>query len=48
MPAVSSKTKQTSRLRMHYLEAGPEDGVPVVLIHGCWRKLYFDFLASVR
>ena len=34
MPAVSSKTKSTSRLRMHYLESGPDDGVPVALIHG--------------
>ena len=25
---------QTARLRMHLVESGPEDGVPVVLIHG--------------
>ena len=31
---MTSHTLQTSRLRTHYVESGPEDGVPVVLIHG--------------
>lgn len=31
---MTSNTIQTSRLRTHYLESGPADGVPVVLIHG--------------
>jgi pimeloyl-ACP methyl ester carboxylesterase len=31
---MRSNTIQTSRLRTHYLESGPADGVPVVLIHG--------------
>src|SRR6059058_6394697 len=31
---MSSHTVQTSRLRMRYTESGPEDGVPVVMIHG--------------
>jgi pimeloyl-ACP methyl ester carboxylesterase len=31
---VSSRTIDTDRLRVHYLDSGPEDGIPVVLIHG--------------
>jgi pimeloyl-ACP methyl ester carboxylesterase len=31
---MTSNTIQTSRLRTHYLESGPADGVPVVLLHG--------------
>nr|WP_212669294.1 alpha/beta hydrolase [Rhodococcus sp. 06-621-2] len=33
-PGVRSVTTQTSRLRLHHLEAGPVDGVPLVLVHG--------------
>jgi pimeloyl-ACP methyl ester carboxylesterase len=31
---VRSATVRTERLRTHYLESGPEDGTPVVLLHG--------------
>ncbi len=31
---VQSRSVETPRLRMHFLESGPEDGTPVVLIHG--------------
>ena len=35
LPAgVSSHTVQTKRLRMKYIESGPVDGVPVVMVHG--------------
>jgi pimeloyl-ACP methyl ester carboxylesterase len=34
LPGVRSRTVTTDRLRMHCLESGPEQGVPVVLIHG--------------
>ncbi|MGH2502026.1 MAG: alpha/beta fold hydrolase, partial [Ktedonobacterales bacterium] len=34
LPGVRSQTVATSRLRVKYLESGPEDGIPVVLIHG--------------
>jgi pimeloyl-ACP methyl ester carboxylesterase len=34
LPGVRSETVATDRLRVHYIESGPADGVPVVLIHG--------------
>jgi len=34
LPGVSAHTITTSRLRMNYLESGPADGIPVVLVHG--------------
>ena len=34
LPGVRSQSVATDRLRMHYLESGPADGEPVVLIHG--------------
>ena len=36
MKGIRSQTAETERLRMHYLESGPPDGVPVVMVHvGC-------------
>jgi pimeloyl-ACP methyl ester carboxylesterase len=34
LPGVRSETVATDRLRMHHIESGPADGVPVVLVHG--------------
>ncbi|WP_273842722.1 alpha/beta hydrolase [Rubrobacter calidifluminis] len=34
LEGVRSKTVQTSRLRTHLLESGPEEGIPVLMIHG--------------
>jgi pimeloyl-ACP methyl ester carboxylesterase len=34
MAGVRGQTVQTSRLRMRYIESGPQDGVPIVMIHG--------------
>ena len=33
-PGVRSEVVSTDRLRMRYLDSGPEDGIPVVMIHG--------------
>jgi len=34
LPGVRSATVDTDRIRMHYIESGPADGVPVVMVHG--------------
>jgi pimeloyl-ACP methyl ester carboxylesterase len=34
LTGVVSHTADTDRLRVHYLEAGSEGGIPVVLVHG--------------
>lgn len=34
LPGVQSHTQKTDRLTIHYLSYGPEDGVPVIMIHG--------------
>jgi pimeloyl-ACP methyl ester carboxylesterase len=34
LPGVRAHTVATDRLRMRYIESGPADGIPVVLIHG--------------
>lgn len=46
LPGVSSHTIATDRLRLHYLESGPADGIPVVLIHGnlSTARFYEDML----
>lgn len=31
---ITTRTVDTARLRMHVFEAGPEDGTPIVFIHG--------------
>jgi len=34
LPGITAHTTQTERLRVHWLEAGPPQGVPVILVHG--------------
>jgi pimeloyl-ACP methyl ester carboxylesterase len=34
LPGISSQMIQTSRIKMHVLTSGPENGIPVLFIHG--------------
>src|SRR5215203_3377447 len=34
LPAIESQVVPTKRLKVRVLTSGPEDGVPVVLVHG--------------
>ncbi len=34
LPGVREHTTRTDRLSVHWLESGPDDGIPVVLVHG--------------
>jgi pimeloyl-ACP methyl ester carboxylesterase len=35
LPAgLKGHTVRTSRLRMRYIESGPDDGIPILMIHG--------------
>lgn len=34
LPGVRSATVETDRIRVHYLESGSPDGVPVIMVHG--------------
>jgi pimeloyl-ACP methyl ester carboxylesterase len=43
MPGITSKTVDTPRLRMHVLFSGPEDGIPVLFVHGnCSSATYWE------
>jgi pimeloyl-ACP methyl ester carboxylesterase len=48
LPGVRAREVETDRLTLHVLEAGPEDGVPVVLVHGnlSTGRFYEDVLAA--
>ena len=34
LPGITSRLVETARLKQHVLFSGPEDGIPVVFIHG--------------
>ncbi len=54
LPGITSKMVQTSRLQMHVLFSGPEDGIPVVFVHGnftaatYWEEMMLAMPAAYR
>ncbi len=49
LPGVRSRTVRTSRLLQHLYESGPEDGEPLVLIHGnaSSARFFEDLMAAM-
>ena len=50
LPAgVTAHDVDTARLRMRYYEAGPDDGIPVVLLHGepTWSFMFRRVIARL-
>ncbi|MDQ3387431.1 MAG: alpha/beta fold hydrolase, partial [Actinomycetota bacterium] len=40
---ITARTLATPRLETHFLERGPEDGIPVIFIHGnVSSSLFFE------
>lgn len=54
MPGITSRMIDTPRLRVHALFSGPEDGIPVVFIHGnassatYWEEIMLKLPAAYR
>jgi len=47
LAGVRARTVETDRLRQHVYESGPEDGVPVVLVHGNLSTgRFYEYLMS--
>ena len=49
-PGVRGQTVRTDRLQIRYLESGPPDGIPVVMLHGnpTWSFYYRDLVKALR
>ena len=39
---LGSQEVSTPRLTTHLLESGPEEGVPVVIVHGCGHTPHIE------
>lgn len=54
LPGITSKLIDTPRLRMHVLFSGPDDGVPVMFVHGnassatYWEEIMLKLPAGLR
>ncbi|MGE5673975.1 MAG: alpha/beta hydrolase [Mycobacterium leprae] len=49
MATITSRTIDTARLKTHFLESGPADGIPFVLVHGnlSTGTYYTDLMAQL-